>query len=301
MKTITIGRNPANDDVINDVSVDDFHCQITQYDNKSVHFIDLDSKSGTFVNEVRISGIVKLNPDDIVRIGNYTLTWKDYFEKNFLTKQNTLKQDFDQDTEENKKWIVPSGRLSAAVFIISIIFMLIKQTNPHGNQTMLPPNFDNVYMNTIHPWSDEYISVAIPNCMEQIIIDSSTINFEEKYMLKSSYPDILRISMYRLPKTQLERNDIEKLHSFVNYIQKSAIETSYKVKYTTDTIECLADKNGYFSLYYIDEQPDTWGKSIYISGKDDYYTLIVWTHQDYKYQYKDIIDRILCSFDIKAQ
>ena len=79
MKVITIGRNSQNNVKINDPKVSRHHCQIVQYDNGSYGIVDFGSTNGTYVNGQRIFGEVRLNPNDVVRIGSNTLQWRRYF------------------------------------------------------------------------------------------------------------------------------------------------------------------------------------------------------------------------------
>ncbi|GHT39382.1 hypothetical protein FACS189437_02580 [Bacteroidia bacterium] len=79
MKVITIGRHANNDFVINDIKVSRNHVQIVQDDNKNFTLVDLSSTNGTFVNGQKIIGEVRLNPSDIVKIGDSTLPWQVYF------------------------------------------------------------------------------------------------------------------------------------------------------------------------------------------------------------------------------
>jgi hypothetical protein len=79
MKVITIGRNPENDVVIKDSFVSRHHCQIIQDDNGNFRLADFGSSNKTFVNGQEIKGEVKINPNDIIRIGNSTLPWESYF------------------------------------------------------------------------------------------------------------------------------------------------------------------------------------------------------------------------------
>ena len=82
MKVITIGRSKDNNNVvIEDNKVSRSHIQIIQDDNGDYYVIDLDSTNGTFVNGNRITGKVQLHKGDIVVIGNTTLSWEAYFNK----------------------------------------------------------------------------------------------------------------------------------------------------------------------------------------------------------------------------
>jgi hypothetical protein len=79
MEVITIGRNPGNNVVISDPLVSRHHLQIIQDDYGNFRLADFGSKNGTFVNERRIAGEVRLNPGDKIRIGNTALPWNSYF------------------------------------------------------------------------------------------------------------------------------------------------------------------------------------------------------------------------------
>ena len=76
---IKVGRSSSNDIVIsNDQYVSGTHCEFIQDENGDYWVVDLNSKNGTFVNGVRRSGKMKLNSNDMVRIGNTMLPWMNY-------------------------------------------------------------------------------------------------------------------------------------------------------------------------------------------------------------------------------
>lgn len=79
MKVITVGRSSSNNIVVPDNNVSRTHCQFIQDDNGGYYVMDLNSTNGTFVNGVRRSGKTRLNPNDIVKIGNTPLPWRNYF------------------------------------------------------------------------------------------------------------------------------------------------------------------------------------------------------------------------------
>jgi hypothetical protein len=83
MKVITIGRSQDNDIVVNDVKVSRNHLQIVQDDNDNCSAVDLGSTNGTLVNGQRLTGTVRLQPNDVVQIGDTKLPWQGYF----MTKQ----------------------------------------------------------------------------------------------------------------------------------------------------------------------------------------------------------------------
>ena len=76
MKVITIGRSTENNDiVVNDEKVSRNHLQMVMDDNGNYSVVDLGSTNGTYVNGRRISGEVRLQPNDEVRIGQTVLPW----------------------------------------------------------------------------------------------------------------------------------------------------------------------------------------------------------------------------------
>ena len=70
--TVTLGRDESNDLVIASSSVSDFHAEITT-DAQQPCIIDLLSKTGTFINEQRLTGKVALKAWDIIRLGSVEL------------------------------------------------------------------------------------------------------------------------------------------------------------------------------------------------------------------------------------
>ena len=78
MKVITIGRSSDNNIVINDAKVSRTHLQLVQNESGICSVVDLNSANGTFVNGQKITGEVRLQPRDVIRIGNTTLPWQEY-------------------------------------------------------------------------------------------------------------------------------------------------------------------------------------------------------------------------------
>lgn len=79
MKIVKIGRSSTNDVIVDDPTASAAHCQIIQDDYGKYTIIDTNSTNGTFVNGTKRHGEVKLNPNDIVKIGNTVLPWQAYF------------------------------------------------------------------------------------------------------------------------------------------------------------------------------------------------------------------------------
>jgi len=70
---ITIGRDPKNDIVIDNLAVSRFHTKITQQGNN--YFVeDLQSGNGTFLNEQRVDKEI-LKHNDAITVGKHTLVF----------------------------------------------------------------------------------------------------------------------------------------------------------------------------------------------------------------------------------
>src|SRR5688572_20566613 len=74
-KTVFIGSSPENDFVIDDPLTSPFHCQISKVKNGAFMVVDLESETGTFINDQRITN--QLAGDyDTIKIGNHVLQLK---------------------------------------------------------------------------------------------------------------------------------------------------------------------------------------------------------------------------------
>ena len=95
MKVITIGRHEDNDVFVDDPCASRHHLQIIQHDDGHYSLADFGSSNGTFINGQKISGEVDLNMNDVVRIGNSTIPWRLFFEKD--------EQEPSQDTDDSSQ------------------------------------------------------------------------------------------------------------------------------------------------------------------------------------------------------
>lgn len=75
-KTYTLGRDAANDLVLDALGISDFHAEVMR-EADEVIIIDLLSASGTFVNGEKISGRHHLQAWDVVRLGQVELELND--------------------------------------------------------------------------------------------------------------------------------------------------------------------------------------------------------------------------------
>ena len=96
-QTITIGRNEANDIVIDNLAVSSNHARI---ESVSASFIikDLQSTNGTFVNEKLVSAH-GLRNNDVILIGKHTLL----FDRSDLDQQTT--RDETDDVDEKTRYL----------------------------------------------------------------------------------------------------------------------------------------------------------------------------------------------------
>lgn len=92
MKVITVGRSHNNDIVIDDSYVSKTHCQIVKDDDGRFSIIDTNSRNGVYINGVKVHGNVYLKTSDIVRIGNTTLPWRQYFTESFTPSASPVQQ-----------------------------------------------------------------------------------------------------------------------------------------------------------------------------------------------------------------
>ncbi|MBR5532867.1 MAG: FHA domain-containing protein [Bacteroidales bacterium] len=133
MKIIRIGRSRSNDIVISDPTVSSMHCQIIRDDNGRFRIIDTNSTNGTYINGIRRQGDVVLQENDIVRIGNSTIPWREYFNSNstFKSPQPTVPHQYpepiDDPEEEGANGVGITGFVIA---IISIFLFWIPYFGP---------------------------------------------------------------------------------------------------------------------------------------------------------------------------
>lgn len=77
MQTISIGRDPGNQIVLNDNFISRRHAELIVMDNGGVMIKDLGSSNGTFVNGNRITEYY-IKSGDIVKCASVFLNWQEY-------------------------------------------------------------------------------------------------------------------------------------------------------------------------------------------------------------------------------
>src|SRR5688572_5302273 len=78
LETVTIGRDPMTDIVINDPEVSRHHAKLTRRTGGGYEIQDMGSTNGTFVDGKRLGGeTVQLSPGQAVMVGsNVTMTYQ---------------------------------------------------------------------------------------------------------------------------------------------------------------------------------------------------------------------------------
>lgn len=125
MKVIRIGRSPENDVVVSDGSVSRIHLEIVKTDNGIFLMKDLNSRNGTYVNGRREKETT-LHETDIIRIGNTTLPWLNYFSDTDDNEFMQETEDISETKHEKKKKGNVNFRnvLSIVMTIMSLLLML---------------------------------------------------------------------------------------------------------------------------------------------------------------------------------
>ena len=127
MKVITIGRSSSNDVVIDDAKVSKKHLQIVVNDGGKYSAVDLNSLNGTFVNGQKITGEVRLQMKDVIRIGDTILPWQNYINVPDSTPSSPAKK-------SNKVWLYAIA--GVVLVLVAIGFgagFLLYPCNEKGN------------------------------------------------------------------------------------------------------------------------------------------------------------------------
>jgi len=138
MKVITIGRGGECSVVVNDAKVSRMHAQLVQDNEGQISLVDLGSTNGTTVNGKRITGEIRLNPGDEVRIGDTVLPWQTYVtsgrtpsqpaNSHASVKSNTKGNVAGQtngDKQRKMIWIIVAAAL-ALVVVGGVVWLLNK-------------------------------------------------------------------------------------------------------------------------------------------------------------------------------
>ncbi|MEA2041477.1 MAG: FHA domain-containing protein, partial [Bacteroidota bacterium] len=122
MKVILIGRDPDKCDIYREVKDDSFvsrqHAQMMQDDDGRVYLLDLESKTGTFVNGNEVFGQTELKQGDFVKIGNTLLQWQSFFKQKaseIISEEPTIPEHQEVSRPQNEEPSVSEQKSSSYV------------------------------------------------------------------------------------------------------------------------------------------------------------------------------------------
>jgi pSer/pThr/pTyr-binding forkhead associated (FHA) protein len=133
MKELKIGRSLDNNIVLDDESVSRHHAIIFQNVNQQFSIIDHNSTNGTFINGVRIYGTRQMEYNDILKIGNSILPWRNYFQISKENRSETLLNSNQVQSIKSHKilevndWLVIY--LIMIIPVINLVFLIVWATD----------------------------------------------------------------------------------------------------------------------------------------------------------------------------
>ena len=164
---LKIGRSELNNIYKifnNDSSVSNFHCEIFIDDEGNKFLTDLNSTNGTFVNGTKIKEPIKLEKNDILKLGNSLFNWQDYpldfnldYSSNYKDVNNNLDYNYEKKDNINKinyLWFL------LIIIPFSLIFLNNKSNSVLDNNVVPNkpvPSIDNSNVN-----DDIIIPISLP-------------------------------------------------------------------------------------------------------------------------------------------
>ncbi|MDB3905496.1 FHA domain-containing protein [Crocinitomicaceae bacterium] len=131
MRELKIGRGPGNDIVITDQTVSRSHAILIISDS-GYSVKDLNSGNGTYINGMRVTGVSTLADNDILKVGNVVVPWKNYLSLNSIPEnipQEAIESNENNNIESNvsfsEKANVPSANAALVLGIIGLILFWI--------------------------------------------------------------------------------------------------------------------------------------------------------------------------------
>ncbi len=126
--SVSIGRDPVNNMVIDNPEVSRQHALIERWSDK-YYLTDLSSSNGTFLDGKQISGTVELKPSQWINIGGYDFFFDGY---NLQDTQNKVLADFkkgryrsDEPLSINESLLIPFGKRESLKWFVGSLMVLI--------------------------------------------------------------------------------------------------------------------------------------------------------------------------------
>lgn len=183
MRVITIGRSSENEITLNDGSVSRHHCQIVQNDNGTFSIVDFGSTNGTFVNGQRISGQQPLNPNDVVKVGNTLLPWRNYFGSSApIPTPPTPHPVHPQSTTKTLPIVL--GILGGVAVVVILLMVFLVVPNSKGDDTT-PQYTETTIANNEPP--QQNISTTIDEPQQENKLNETDITGKWEWLSDESY------------------------------------------------------------------------------------------------------------------
>lgn len=125
---ISIGKSEKNDIVLKNPFLAERHVELFIDENNAVYLTDLKSSSGTFVNDKKLVGFVKLEEGDEVFLGNgHLLEWEQIV---YSYSKKSEKGDFSitkksKNLENDNRSFLRNNLDVLIIYLLVIIFVMI--------------------------------------------------------------------------------------------------------------------------------------------------------------------------------
>lgn len=137
MQRFSIGRTTSCDIYINDQSVSKMHAEII-VNNGEITVRDLGSTNGTFINGMKLYGSQVLRPNDMLKVGNALVPWKNYVDAtdNSRTQLNNpvftphIQNQLSHNSWDVKEWMLNLFLVSIPIVGLVILIIWANQDDP---------------------------------------------------------------------------------------------------------------------------------------------------------------------------
>jgi hypothetical protein len=215
MREITIGRSRENEIVIDDASVSRRHATL-YINNNGYSITDHNSTNGTYVNGNRIHGSVSIQTNDIIKIGNSILPWRNYIsgpiKAEVKVHTNPLLSNFKSPIQKSLKSknssITTALITTISLIIVVVIFSSIKKSDTKkiiGNWECIDNCYDIDEMEFEEDHNDKDVKCRLKR--DESIKGTWTIDEENKRLTLSF--DETTVYNYKFKKSKLYLRRVE--------------------------------------------------------------------------------------------
>jgi len=219
-KILKIGKSSSNDVYsifYNDPTVSKIHCEIFIDDSGNKFLTDLNSTNGTFVNGNKINNSVRLEKNDILKLGNTIFNWQAYpydsdskigsftHDSNANNLSGNLINDTDYKYERNNLENRNKYLWIFLIFIVITIIIIISNNEANekitsddaissiDNTTIIHENNDPIFFTTprpvngFSPYNDYYGKGIYHNSTDNTIKVTAPLSKDIVIMFKDIY------------------------------------------------------------------------------------------------------------------